>query len=155
MSHKCKDSSIPENQVKCHSLCKQKGIQIFALRDIKLVELEPVLWLFKHRLKIILLQESLDINDTKLHFARKCDRLLSDSEKCAELERLNPGIHTVYFIEDFATNWFAQALELLHFVGLDSNSMHTKLGIKKNPLDNRMKRQKNIWFDIISKCHVK
>ena len=63
------------------------------------------MWLFKHRLKIVLIQESVDTNDTKLHFARKCDRLMSDSEKCAELEAKNPGIHTVYFIEDFATNY--------------------------------------------------
>ena len=155
MSHKCRDPSIPENQVNClNSLCKQKGIQIFALKDIKLVDLQPVLWLFKNRLKIILLQESLDENATKLQVARKCDRLMSDSEKCAELEQFYPGIHSVYFIEDFAYHWYEQALELLHYVGLDSNSMHTKLGIKKNPLV-RMKRSKNIWLDIISKCHVK
>ena len=162
MEHKCVDSSIPERKVQCmNSLCKQKGIQIFALRDIKLVDLQPVLWLFKDRLKIILIQESPRIEDTtsKLHLARMCDRLMSDSEKCAELEMRHHGknvhiVHIVYFLNDFASNWFNQALEMLNFVGLDPNSMHTKLAIKKNPLKVE-KKSKNNWINIITDCQVK
>ena len=158
MEHKCVDSSIPERKVQCmNSLCKQKGIQIFALRDIKLVDLQPVLWLFKDRLKIILIQESPRIEDTtKLHLARMCDRLMSDSEKCAELEMIHHGknVHIVYFLNDFASNWFNQALEMLNFIGLDPNSMHTKLAIKKNPLMVE-KKSKNNWMNIITNCQVK
>ena len=157
MEHKCVDSSIPERKVQCmNALCKQKGIQIFALRDIKLANLQPVLWLFKDRLKIILIQESPKIDLTKLHLARMCDRLMSDSEKCAELEMSHHGknIHIVYFLNDFASNWFNQALEMLNFVGLDPNSMHTKLAIKKNPLKFE-KKSKNNWMNIITNCQVK
>ena len=159
MDHKCVDSSIPERKVQCmNSLCQQKGIQIFALRDIKLMDLQPVLWLFENRLKIILIQETPQPEDTKLHYARMCERLMSDSEKCAELEGRQKQkvkhIHTVYFLNDFASNWFDQALAMMEFIGLDPHSMHTKLAIKKNPL-KFAKKSKNNWMDIISSCRVK
>lgn len=49
----CKPLSSPDDKVKCiNSLCKQRGIKIMALRDIKLTQLEYVVRLFKFRLKV-------------------------------------------------------------------------------------------------------
>ena len=42
-----------QDQVHCmNSLCRQRGIQMIALRDLKLTDLEPVVHLFKYRMKV-------------------------------------------------------------------------------------------------------
>ena len=46
---------IPNDHELLHcmnSLCRQRGIQMVALRDLKLTDLEPVVHLFKYRMKV-------------------------------------------------------------------------------------------------------
>ena len=46
-------SDHSEDHVHCmNSLCRQRGIQMVALRDLKLTDLEPVVHLFKYRMKV-------------------------------------------------------------------------------------------------------
>ena len=54
MMHMCKESDQVHQVLCLNNLCRQKGTQIVALRDIKLTDLESVIHRFKHRIKVVL-----------------------------------------------------------------------------------------------------
>ena len=101
-------------------------------------------------IQIVLLQE---IPDTETHVHRKCQRLMLDTERSAELEGNSPGIHSIYFLEHFAQNWLGHAQLILQFIGLDAGSFHTKAAIKPKP-SNLISRNdamdSNPWKSFIS-----
>jgi len=160
MPHMCTDEKdlTSEDKVRClNNLCKQKGLQAMALRDIKLTNLEAVIHKYRNRIKIVLLQEIPE--ESRNHVQRKCHRLMLDTERSAELEGYSPGIHTIYFLEHFAQNWLGHALQMLKFVGLDPHSSHTKAGIKSKPsnlvniYDELFSDTKSPWKMLLDKCN--
>jgi hypothetical protein len=95
---------------------------------------------------------------SKTHRKRMCNRLMMDTERSAELEGNYPGIHTIYFLEDFAREWMEHALELLQFIGLDPKSKHSLAGIKSKPVltkfDDTVKKERTSpWMHILENCH--
>ena len=55
MPHMCTDEKdlTSEDKVRClNNLCKQKGLQAMALRDIKLTSLEAVIHKYRNRIKV-------------------------------------------------------------------------------------------------------
>ena len=55
MPHMCTDEKdlTSEDKVRClNNLCKQKGLQAMALRDIKLTSLEAVIHRYRNRIKV-------------------------------------------------------------------------------------------------------
>ena len=103
----------------------------------------------------MLLQEIPD--ETGNYIQRKCHRLMLDTERSAELEGYSPGIHSIYFLEHFAQNWLGHALQMLKFIGLDPNSIHTKAGIKPKPSnlvnDETFSDTKSPWTILMEKCN--
>lgn len=90
------------------------------------------------------------------HAERMCERLMFDTERAAELEGSKPGIHSVYFVEDFARNWKSQSLGLMHFIGLDAENSK-KANIASNPIKKPVEAlpKASPWISIIEKCHHK
>lgn len=157
--HMCaNDDMQPDSRVTClNSLCKQRGLQTLAIKDMLLSDLESVVQPIKHRLKIILLQEppskSSDEDDESQR-RKVCHRLMHDTERSAELEGLMPGIHTVYFIEDFARDWQGHAITMLEYVGLNMGSKVAKAAIKDNPIKGPQPKEprSSPWIHVIESC---
>ena len=60
MPHMCTDEKdlTSEDKVRClNNLCKQKGLQAMALRDIKLTSLEAVIHRYRNRIKVSILNK--------------------------------------------------------------------------------------------------
>ena len=60
MPQKCRDENglTSEDKVRClNNLCKQKGLQAMALRDIKLTNLEAVIHKYRNRIKVCIFLE--------------------------------------------------------------------------------------------------
>ena len=83
-----------------------------------------------------------------------CNRLVSDVERSAELEGQYPGIHAVYFVEDFHREWFGHAIELYEFIGVEVRSEGSRGSIDSNPIKGPPPKGQRTspWIKIIDTC---